>query len=92
MSLKAFLEAPDYRVPEATCLNCKGAMDAATPAGAGRAPAPNDVAICAYCGHLQAYGDDMQFRELKDAEIVECAGDPDILMAQKFARRFREWT
>jgi hypothetical protein len=90
MSLKSFLEATDYHVPEATCLNCKKRMDGATPTNGSRAPEPNDVAVCAYCGHLQAYGDDLKFRELTDTEILECAGDPDILMAQEFGRRFRE--
>jgi hypothetical protein len=90
MNLKDFLEAPDYRVPDATCINCKKLMDGATPTDGGRAPLPNDVAICAYCGHLQAYGDDLKFRELTDIEILECAGDPKILMAQEFGKRFRE--
>lgn len=87
--VKAFLEAPDHRMPGMICLACKRGMDRATPTGGGRPPEPNDVAVCAYCGHLQAYGDDLQFRELNDAEVVECAADPDILMAQKFAADFR---
>ena len=57
----------------------------------GRAPEPDDISVCAYCGHVQVYGADLKFRELTDAEIVECAGDPELLAAQEFVRRFREW-
>jgi len=89
--VKALVEAPDYRIPNTRCVACKKLMDAATPTGGGRGPQPNDIAVCAYCGHIQAYGDDMKFRELNDAEIVECAGDPDILLAQAFARDFRQF-
>ena len=90
MSIENFLNATDYRVKGARCVNCRKRMDGATPTQGGRAPEPNDVAVCAYCGHIQAYGEDMKFRELNDAEILECAGDPDILLAQEVGRRFRE--
>jgi hypothetical protein len=83
----------DHRVPAATCLNCKKIVDGAACADlvAGRGPKPNDVSVCAYCGHLQAYDDNLMFRELNDEEIVECAGDPELLAAQEFAKAFREW-
>jgi hypothetical protein len=89
--VKALVEAPSYRIPDLKCLECGKEMDVAMPTGGGRRPEPNDVAVCAYCGCLQAYGDDMKFRELNDAEILECAGDEDILLAQAFARDFREF-
>ena len=91
MDLKKFIEATDYQIPEAECLECGKQMDGATPTGGGRGPQPNDIAICAYCGHLQAYGDEMKFRQLNDEEIREYAGDPEILMAQRFAADFRKW-
>ena len=84
-------QAAHYLVPEATCLNCGKAMDAAEATGGGRAPEPNDLSLCIYCGHLQAYGDDMKFRQLTGAEIVEIAGAPELLMAQRFAAGFRKW-
>ena len=88
--VKALVEAPDYWSPDARCLDCKKVMTRGTPVDGSRGPQPDDVAICAYCGHLQAYGKDMKFRPLNDDEIIECAGDPDILLAQAFARDFRE--
>jgi DNA-directed RNA polymerase subunit RPC12/RpoP len=85
------LDGPDYQIAKSRCLNCKKEIDGATPVGGGRGPQPDDVSVCAYCGHLQAYGEGLAMRELTDAEILECAGDPEILAAQEFAKGFREW-
>lgn len=89
MSRENLIHGPIHRYGPMVCLHCQKTVDSGVGASGDRAPQPNDVAVCGYCGHLQAYGDEGKFRELNDAEILECAGDPEILMAQEFARDFR---
>lgn len=66
------------------CPNCGKRLDAATcftdPAAK---PAPGDLTICFYCGHLMAFADDLRVRQLTDPEMVEVAGDPRILALQR---------
>jgi hypothetical protein len=63
------------------CLDCGRGVDTATAVDKGAArPTSGDIAICFYCGHVMAYADDeVNVRPLTDAEIVEIAGDPDIV-------------
>jgi hypothetical protein len=73
-----------HRTPPQTCLNCGEKVDSAsdtTPAYT-RPPQPGDIALCFYCGHVMAYLDAKgRFRPLTDQEMVEVAGDPDIVRA-----------
>lgn len=81
----------DYHVPDTKCVNCGKAMDGAAPVTGGRAPEPGDVGICLDCRHIQIYGEGMQFRELTDEEVVELAGDPEILLAMKVLGGYDKW-
>lgn len=68
------------------CLNCGEIMDGVFEVGEeinGRNPSPGDVAMCLYCGHLMAFGDDLKLREPNSAEIHDIAGDPRILAAMR---------
>ena len=47
------------------------------------APKPGDVTICLDCGHIMAFAADMTVRPLTDDEIVEVAGDPEVLQVQR---------
>ena len=82
------IEATDYHVTKSHCIKCGQQMDGATPLGGGRGPQPADVAVCAYCGHLQAYDDDLTLRELTLAEALQCFDDPQIVMAQQAVKFF----
>jgi DNA-directed RNA polymerase subunit RPC12/RpoP len=68
-------------LPHEACLNCGKSIDAATRTldMDDDRPSPGDVAICFYCGHLMVFADDMSVREPNEAEVVEMAGDPDIV-------------
>jgi RNase P subunit RPR2 len=46
-------------------------------------PFSGAVTMCFHCGHLMAFADDLSLRELTDSEMVEVAGDPAILKAQR---------
>ena len=72
------------RLAPSACLACGTTMDAAThTSDPDVRPSPNDITICLYCGHLMAFGDDLQLRALTDDEMHQCAGDPVILKLQK---------
>lgn len=72
----------DEYVPGGHCLGCGKQLDGASACG-GRGPQPGDTTICIYCGHLMAFADDLTFRALTDAEMIEIAGDPDVLLIQR---------
>jgi len=77
---------PDsYRVPNAVCTNCGKDMDSAAEVDEStpRSPQPGDWALCFYCRHLMVYGNDLRLRDLNDKEVIEAAGDPEILQAMK---------
>ena len=78
------------RLPGCACINCHKLVDGATSVDREQSPTPGDMTVCVYCGHLMAFDDNLMLRELTDAEIVECAGDPRILLAQKICGKFRE--
>lgn len=64
-----------------SCINCGKFNDAATAVGNDAKPKPCDVALCYYCGHIMAYGDDLKLRELTGAEMIQIAGDPRVVAA-----------
>ncbi len=43
-------------------------------------PHEGAISVCFQCGHIHAFGPDLRFRPLTDAEIVEIAGDPEIVL------------
>ena len=73
------------RTPLNHCLDCGMVVSAGTPTDPNRAdyrpPRPGDVAICLHCAHIMAYANDLMVRALTDDEMVEIAGDPDIVRA-----------
>ena len=73
------------QLPELHCLNCGKLIDGATSVDGNHSPAPGDVTICIYCGHLMVF--DLTVRKPNDAELEELAGDKYILAIQK-ARGF----
>jgi hypothetical protein len=64
------------------CTNCGKINDAATYIGSGKeTPSPGDISICYYCSHIMAFDEKLKLRELTDAEIIEVAGDPRLILA-----------
>jgi hypothetical protein len=46
-------------------------------------PKPGDITVCIKCGHIMAFGDNLELRELTNQEAHDAAGDPDILAIQE---------
>ena len=68
--------------PECKCTACGAAIDRATHVG-DVDPDPGDVAVCLECGHVMVFADDLTARDPTDDEMVEIAGDRDVLAVQK---------
>jgi hypothetical protein len=83
--------ADGSRLPSNACLNCGKVMDAAAHPTADHRPKPGAVAVCGYCGHVMMFDDQLKFRELTDDELVDIAGEPELLAAQKIAAGLRAW-
>jgi hypothetical protein len=80
------------RIPTSPCVSCGEPNDAASRVNNDDVrPGPGDVTICAYCGHIAVYADDMTLRDPNDAEIIDMAGEPEVLHAQKVAKAYRDW-
>lgn len=80
----AMNEARITRTPVNHCVNCGKKIDSAAPTPDypdGSAPRPGDVAICLDCVHVHIYADDLTLRNPTEAELVDIAGDPDIVRA-----------
>jgi hypothetical protein len=74
----------DRHTPRSRCLGCGRKIDGATYVGEeDQAPDPGDVTVCIYCGHIQAFDDDLKLRELTPVEQLDIAGDPRILAIQR---------
>jgi hypothetical protein len=80
----------NYRVPGSKCLNCGEDLTGAAPVGGGRGPQPGDISMCFDCGHIQAFGDNLVLRQLTSEEVVEIAGDPQVIFASKMIGEYRE--
>lgn len=74
----------DRHIPPTVCLGCGSPIDGATNVGEkDSAPDPDDIIVCIYCGHIQAYDKGLKLRELTPEEQLYIAGDPRILAIQR---------
>jgi len=80
----------DHLIPASSCLNCGKLLDAATGVleyGFDATPDPGDLTVCIACGHLMAFGDDLQLRDLTAEEMKDAAGDRRIIAIQEARAR-----
>jgi hypothetical protein len=81
----------DHRTPPATCLQCKAVNTAAASVGEkSETPVPGSIVICSECGHIMAFDDNMQMRELTEKEMLDIAGDPRIITIQQIRKLFQK--
>lgn len=71
----------NIEVPPSPCANCNELNDRAS-TFYDATPNPGDFSLCAYCGHLMVFADDLTLRNPTDAEMQEMAGDPRIIALQ----------
>jgi len=78
----------DHRTRSSNCINCGKKLDASFAADPTHpdAPTPGSVSICMYCHHLMIYGDDMILRNPTNEEMMELAGDEELLQAMKLLK------
>lgn len=74
---------PYAQVPVSVCKSCGAENGAASGLAEDERPGPGDISICFYCGHVMAFADDLSLRDLTSEEMIEVAGDPDLLAAQE---------
>jgi hypothetical protein len=78
------------RTPPNLCRNCGKLIDSASPSAPAdrrRRARPGDIALCLDCGHVHIFADDLTLREPTGDELVEIAGNPDMLRAQAMIGR-----
>ena len=80
---------PSWRLQPCACLNCGKKLDSAY--NHEHKPGPGDITICTYCHHIMVFDDNLNFRELNDEEIVDLAGDKELLAGMKIVDMFNEW-
>lgn len=70
MTIFHFKEAPppqpSGRMPETHCPCCEEMLDAVTSLDADGAPEPGDVSLCAYCGEILQFDEDMQLTKVTE--------------------------
>jgi hypothetical protein len=71
------------RLPWSNCLDCGKAMDAASAMTHDNPPKKGDVSICLYCGHIMIFRGNLTLRALTDEEMLEIAGNPQLIQMQK---------
>lgn len=81
---------------ERKCLACQVVVDDASDArGEELQPGPGYITVCFYCGHIMAFDDDVNLRELTSEEMYEVAGDKLILQIQEMRvialREYQQW-
>lgn len=79
------------RTPPSKCLNCGKLITAGAPTPDfpddskpnpdDSKPNPGDVAVCLDCAHVHIYADDLTLRAPTDDEMVDIAGDPEMIRA-----------
>jgi hypothetical protein len=80
---KALYVGKSVHNPPSNCLGCGKEIDGATGVGHRSKPRAGCISICFYCGHLAAYDWQLKLRPLTDAEMIEIAGNEQILAIQK---------
>ena len=73
------------RTPKTHCTQCGYTFTAYGPAVAGNnpKPRPGDITMCLNCGHVQAFNDQLTFRELTKDEALEVALDEHVQEMQR---------
>jgi hypothetical protein len=73
---------PHHDMKPCACLGCGVVLASAQFSGdeGDEKPHEDAISVCFQCGHIQAFGPDLRFRPLTDAEIIEIAGDPEIVL------------
>jgi hypothetical protein len=79
-------------LPPCACTSCGYRLDAATDAEMGGArPRPGDTSICARCGALYLYADDLSLRAPGIGELAMLLADERTLTLLRAIDRVGQW-
>jgi hypothetical protein len=70
---------------EVNCLNCGATLYKATSLNCDEKPHEGAITICSECGHIMGLDFKLNVRELTGQEIVDLAGNPEVIKAVKFS-------
>ena len=73
------------------CPACGHRITSASHVATATAPVPGDFTVCLYCSTLLTFADDLSLRNLTDAEMIEAAGDKEVLATMRFVNEFQKW-
>jgi hypothetical protein len=81
-----------HRVTSCTCPSCGSPLDSVSNANdnENHAPKEGDITVCFRCGHVLIYQEDGTVRNPTDKEIIEIAGDPDIIRMTNAVARVKK--
>lgn len=83
-------EPSQHQINGGACLKCGAPMTGATNVTGATGPAPGDVTVCLYCGHLMEFAADLKLIEPSEATIKEVAGHPELLRAMTITNLWRQ--
>lgn len=81
----------EHRTAECHCLSCGEILDALSHPDHDALPEEGCITVCAYCRHIMALNADFTVRELTDAEMIDVAGNAELLAVQRLLDEFEQW-
>jgi hypothetical protein len=79
-----------HEMPEMRCTNCGKTVTHAAGINTDVCPVPGDGSICIDCGHLMIWNENLELRNPTDKEILDFAGDPRLIAAQRARKLAQE--
>lgn len=82
----------DHDTGPMACLACGDVLDRAREIAnkiEGNPPTPGEFSICFHCGHIMAFNELLNFRELTEEEVLEIASNSEIQKMKRIITKFR---
>ena len=79
------------RTAPTACPACGHRITAASHIDGNMTPKPGDLTVCLYCATLLVFADGLSLRNLTDAEMIEAAGNKELLATMRFVNEFQKW-
>ena len=83
MNIEVGEEVP---LPPRICPQCGSEGHSTACVGSDDAPVPGDLSICAECGYMMAFGDDMNLYHLSEQDQLMVACDPKVKAVEQYRK------
>lgn len=77
-----------FRIAYSNCPDCSRSVNGALPVGDNAPPQPGDIALCAYCGGLSLYDNDLRLRQPTIDEMDELVLDEHLMFMWQQTRHY----